>query len=69
MKFIERQIFERRQQPETLGFDPMIKGTSPSTNGTVADTHVIQVRVDFKSNAATVTRTLIRFHHRCCGLP
>jgi hypothetical protein len=63
MKCVEREIFERRKQPDVLRLDTMVQRSSTSANGAVADPNMIQIGVDLKPNPAAVTRTLIGLLH------
>lgn len=41
----------------------MDKGASSTTDGTVADAHMIEVGVDFEANSTAVTRACVRLFH------
>src|SRR5262249_8558071 len=54
MKGVEREIIQRREQPEELRLHPMNKGAAPPTNRAVADADMIQLGVNLEPNAPAV---------------
>jgi hypothetical protein len=63
LQCVDGQIVERREQPKILRFDTTDQSGTASAHGAVADPDMIQIGVDFESDAATVARALVRSLH------
>jgi len=63
MKCIERQILDRREQPEAHRLNPVIERAAPAANGAVADADMVKIGVHFEPDPPAVTRALISLDH------